>query len=170
MEPAVFLREMIDPGIELLALLSSGRPSVSDNARRMLLAIAQQESGPNLDARYQSSPAAAPGPARGWWQFEQGGGVAGVLSHTNSRDLANKVCQALTVVNISSAVWRALEGNDRLACCFARLLLWTDPAPLPTTQQDGWNCYTWLWRPGSPHPDVWPGNWQVASTTVGIPA
>jgi len=168
MDAATFLTEMIKPGVTLLSALTNGRPSVSDNANRMLLAIAQQESGPNLNARYQNSPSASPGPARGWWQFEQGGGVTGVINHSATKSMVVQVTNALTIVNQPAAVWRALEGHDLLACCFARLLLWTDPGALPTTQQAGWNCYLNLWRPGKPKPDAWPGNWANADATIKL--
>jgi len=168
MEPGAFLTEMIDPGLKLLAGLSNNRPSVSDDAKRMLLAIALQESGPNLDARYQNSPSSSPGPARGFWQFEQGGGVTGVINNSNSKTLASEVCKALTFVVQPAAVWRGLEGSSILACCFARLLLWTDPYVLPNNEQDGWDCYIRLWRPGKPHPEVWPDNWGQATTAVNM--
>jgi hypothetical protein len=165
MAPDVFLRRILDPGLELLAQL--GGPAPSEAARRFLLCVALQESGPKLDARYQSSPSSSPGPARGWWQFEQGGGVRGVMTHPASADRARQVCDALAVQFQEPAVWRALEGNDLLSACFSRLLLWTDPFPLPTTENDGWEAYAErLWRPGAPHRDVWHDNWQTAGDTV----
>jgi hypothetical protein len=164
MTPEQFLSSVIEPGITDLHRL--GGPTVSRDAQRMLLAIALQESGPNLNARYQSSPSTSPGPARGWWQFEQGGGVAGVLAHGSSKDLAGKACALYSVVAAQAAVWRALEGHDRLAACFARLLLLTDPPALPTSQQAGWDCYMRLWRPGKPHPENWPANWQTATQST----
>jgi hypothetical protein len=87
------------------------------------------------------------------------------LQHARSKDLAAKCCTAFHVVPAKEAVWRALEGHDGLATCFARLLLWTDPQAMPTTQQAGWDCYMRNWRPGKPHPDSWPGNWSVADRT-----
>jgi hypothetical protein len=165
MSPDDFLSRIVDPGLEVLHGL--GGPGLTDDARRMLVAIALQESGPGLAARYQSSPSASPGPARGWWQFERGGGVAGVLAHPRSKDLAAAVCAHFTVVPQDQAVWRALEGHDGLATSFARLLLWTDPAAMPTSEAVGWQCYLRQWRPGKPHPEVWPGNWRVASAAVG---
>jgi hypothetical protein len=167
MTPQEFLSSIIDPG--LVSLESVGGPPLSDNARRMLLAIALQESGPQLVARYQNSPSTSPGPARGWWQFEQGGGVTGVLNHSASKSWASKACETCTVVAQPSSVWRSLEGHDDLAVMFARLLLWTDPRPLPTTEVDAWDYYIRNWRPGKPHPENWPTNWKTASMTVGLP-
>ena len=164
MAPDLFLTSILDPG--LVALFQNGGPPITDAARRFLLAIAFQESGPKLDARYQNSPSADAGPAHGWWQFEQGGGVAGVLTHPASKNLALTGCEVCTVVPNEAAVWRALEGHDLLSPWFARLLVWTDPAALPTTQQDGYTQYTRLWRPGKPHPAVWPVNWTAADQAV----
>ena len=163
MSPEKFLAQVLDPGLKYLASL--GGPKPSDEARVFLLAVAGQESG--WGARYQSAPSSTPGPARGFWQFEQGGGVAGVLTHSSSDDLAATLCDSLTVVPDQAAAWRALEGNDRLAAGFARLLLLTDPYPIPTDQAEAWDCYAnRLWRPGAPHPDAWPGNWQAAEEAV----
>jgi len=164
MPPEIFLANILDPG--LAALTEQGGPPVSDAARRFLLAVALQESGPKLEARYQNSPSTSAGPARGWYMFEQGGGVVGVLNHTASKKLAQLTCNTFAVLVQPAAVWRALEGHDLLATCFARLLLWTDPAAIPTQQQPAWDCYMRLWRPGKPHADVWPGNWQTASKAI----
>src|SRR5262249_29333550 len=106
-------------------------------------------SGPQLAARYQNSPSASAGPARGWWQFEQFGGTQGVLTHPRSQKLALAVCGQCSVVAQSAAVWRSLEGHDVLSACFSRLLIWTDPHPLPTTATPGLDCYMRLWRPAS---------------------
>lgn len=166
MHPTEFLTRIIDPG--LLVLMEFGGPALSANARRMLLAIAMQESGAGLAARYQNSPATTPGPARGFWQFEQGGGCAGVLQHNASANWARRACELCTVQPHAAAVWRALEGHDMLATMFARLLLWTDPAALPAAGQEqvAWAYYLRLWRPGKPHANAWPANWAGASLAV----
>lgn len=164
MTPDAFLARIIDPGLDVLA--NFGGPAPNHNSRRLMLAIAMQESGRNLDARYQSSPSTSPGPARGWWQFEQGGGVKGVLNHSVSKDLARKVCDHFAVQAHDQAVWRTLEGHDHLAACFARLLLLTDPKSLPTTAADGWSYYERNWRPGKPHRETWDGNWTAAEAAV----
>lgn len=124
-------------------------------AERMLLAIGLQES--RLHYRRQIG-----GPARGLWQFERGGGVAGVLRHTTTRELAEDICAARRVAPMASAVYDQLEHDDVLAAAFARLLLWTDPYPLPTTEPDGWSLYMRTWRPGKPHIRTWPGFWTAA--------
>lgn len=162
--PAEFLRDVIDPGLIWLAGL--GGPAVTDNARRMLLAIALQESGPNLEARYQNHPSTTPGPAKGWYQFEQGGGVRGVMTHPATKALAEKASKAANVAHHEQAVHRALEGHDNLSTAYGRLLLLPDPQALPTTQQAGWDYYNRNWRPGKPHPDRWPSNWAAADAAV----
>ena len=164
MKPEIFLGDIIDSGLSYLNGL--GGPAPSDDARRMLLAIALQESGPGLNARYQNSPLATPGPARGWWQFEQNGGVVGVLTHAASSMMAYGACSTLAVVPESAAVWRALEGHDVLACVFARLLLWTDPRPLPVAETPAWDYYLRNWRPGKPHREAWSANWKTANDAV----
>lgn len=98
------------------------------------------------------------GPARGFWQFEQGGGVRGVLTHAASAALARQVCEVRGVAPTSAAVYAQLESDDVLAAAFARLLLWTDPARLPAVgdSQGAWDLYARTWRPGKPHPQTWP--------------
>jgi hypothetical protein len=165
--PQAFLFQVIDPGLVFLEEL--GGPAINNDVRRFLLAVAMQESGTGLSARYQNAPSVSPGPARGFYQFEQGGGVAGVLAHTRSKALALRACAACEVAAQSGAVWRAIEGHDRLATAFARLLVWTDPQALPTTERDAWSCYMRLWRPGKPHPENWPINWELAGDAVNEP-
>ena len=165
MQPIEFVQRILDPGLAFLAGL--GGPAPSEAARRFLLTVALQESGPTLAARYQASPSSSPGPARSWWQMEQGGGVRGVLAHQASAALAKLLCEGCYVVPQDAAVWRALEGHDLLAVGFARLLVLTDPHPIPTEQQPAWTCYCdRLWRPGKPHPETWGGNWTTAGRTI----
>src|SRR6185295_15393953 len=106
MTPQEFLADILDPGLQFLTKL--GGPPPTPEVRRFLLCVAMQESGPDLDARYQTGDGDSAGPARGFWQFERGGGVTGVLNHPASRALANLLCASLHVKPISSAVWRAL--------------------------------------------------------------
>lgn len=159
MTPALLLRLTVDPTLAWLATMGI---KSDDRARVMLLAIAGQESG--LSARKQMGG----GPARGLWQFEKGGGVAGVLRHAASRPAALGVCDALLVSPAADVVHPALEMNDHLACAFARLLLFTDPAALPGMDQPdiGWAYYLRTWRPGKPHPQTWAGHWREALEAV----
>jgi len=139
-------------------------PSKMDTpaARVMSLAIGLQES--RFLHRRQIG-----GPARGFWQFEQGGGVRGVLTHPSSRELAYGVCDEREVAATSRDVYNTLEHDDVLAAAFARLLLWTDPQRLPSLGDvDGaWALYLRTWRPGKPHPDSWPALYAQALAAVG---
>lgn len=129
----------------------------SPAARTILLAIAYQESA--LQHRRQVG-----GPARGYWQFELGGGVRGVLRHPASKHHIKIVLAALDYDPESSPAvcYAIIEHNDVLATAFARLLLWTDSAPLPTDAVGAWGLYLRTWRPGRPHPDRWEVNYQKA--------
>lgn len=127
-------------------------------ARTMLCAIALQES--RLIHRMQIG-----GPARGYWQFERMGGVIGVLNHSATSDHAIDVCDALGYSASSRDVYEAIAHNDTLACCFARLLLWTLPAPMATDATTGWDQYLSAWRPGKPHPESWDRLYEHASDT-----
>ena len=164
MTPIEFYEEILDPGLRLLSEFA-GAPRRSRAADVILLSIAQQESG--LKHRAQIIKGGNPGPARGWWQFERGGGVVGVLTHPQTADLAARLCESCNVPREASAIWRCLEGHDRLSAAFARLLLWTDPAPLPETPAEGWDAYLRTWRPGKPHPSVWQAHWQRATEALG---
>nr|WP_255469077.1 hypothetical protein [Achromobacter sp. UMC46] len=131
-------------------------------ARVMLLAIGLQES--RFVHRRQIS-----GPARGFWQFERGGGVRGVLTHPASRVHAYRLCGGRAVDPVAAAVYPALEQDDVLAAGFARLLLWTDANRLPAIGdvQGGWNLYARTWRPGKPHPQTWPALHAEAVAVAG---
>jgi len=128
-------------------------------ARAILLAIGLQES--RFEHRRQGG-----GPARGFWQFELGGGVQGVANHqATDAHLVSALC-ALRYNALTSAqgVYEAIEHNDLLACVCARLLLWTVPARLPRREEHamGWAAYLAGWRPGRPHPTTWAGYYAHA--------
>lgn len=132
--------QAIRPALGLLPARMSGQ-----QAEVLLLAIGLQES--LLIHQRQIR-----GPARGLWQFEQGGGTAGVLSHAQTRDLAAQVCRARGVNPTPAAVQEALAGEDDvLDAALARLLMWTDRPPLPALQdvEGGWQLYLRTWRPGA---------------------
>lgn len=108
------------------------------------------------------------GPARGLYQFELGGGVAGVLRHPASAALASAVCASRGVEPKPKAVYGRLEHDDVLAAAFARLLLWTDPQPLPAIGRadDAWRYYLRTWRPGKPHASSWPDLYRQAADFI----
>lgn len=113
-------------------------------ARVMLVAIGLHESG--FSTRKQIG-----GPARGFWQFEQGGGVRGVLNHPATRSYARSICGLRGCAPIENDVYAALLVDDLVGCAFARLLLFSDPAPLPKVGaiQEAWEYYLRTWRPGA---------------------
>lgn len=162
MTPDVFVRDILSPGLMHCSEVC-GIP-YSSAAEQLVLAICLQESA--LEHRYQVLSMGRAGPARGWAQFERGGGVVAVMTHPTTRERARRLCESLHVAWDSSAIWRALEGNDLLAIGFARLLLWSDPAPLPTDQDIAWAYYLRNWRPGKPRPKEWPGNWSAAGAAL----
>lgn len=142
-----------------LALLPARMNSAA--AVVQMLAIGLQES------RFQHRRQIG-GPARGFWQFEQGGGVRGVLRHSASREHALAVCRVRNVIATESAAYAALEHDDVLAAAFARLLLWTDPKALPSLGdgQAAWDLYLRVWRPGKPHRHTWDALYAKALEAV----
>lgn len=155
MTPESLINTAIDPALALLPTMGSRA------ARILLLAIAWQESG--MKHRRQVG-----GPARGYWQFEQGGGVRGVLNHASSKPHIQRVLAALDYSPASSPAdcYVAIEHNDILSASFARLLLWTDPAPLPGDAAAAWDLYLRTWRPGKPHPGTWAGHYAKATEAM----
>lgn len=150
---AGILATAINPALKLLPAKMD-----TDAARVMLLAIGLQES--RFAYRFQriTGQPYMKGPARGFWQFERGGGVAGVCSHRHTKDLAQALCKSQGVPFDSSLIHARLEFDDVLAAGFARLLLWADSKPLPgvdASHDAAWDCYVRNWRPGRPHRSTW---------------
>lgn len=150
-------RQAIEPAYLLLpARMESVEATV------MLLAIGLQES--RFQYRRQIK-----GPARSFWQAEKGGGmIHGVLRHPATRKHALAVCDARGVRPVDEAVYAAIEHDDVLAAALARLLLFTDPLPLPKMGDaaGAWDYYTRTWRPGRPHPQTWPRLYAQALEVV----
>lgn len=166
MTPATFNATILAPG---LAFLHDHAPAISQgrDARVLMLAIAGQESA----WRYRSQVPIAY--AKGFWQFERGGAVHGVLTHPASALVARQLCAAVGVSFNETSVWNylAFPRGDRLAACLARLLLFTDAAPLPDADDDDatYDCYERNWRPGKAKPDAWPANIEAARRAVEGP-
>lgn len=120
------------------------------------------------ESRFTARRQMGMGPAMGFWQFERGGGVKGVLNHDASKAKALTLCAARGVEANPMAVWLALENDDVLAAGFCRLLLLTDPRPLPAVNDTNgaWACYLRNWRPGKPHPETWSRFHQQAQEFV----
>lgn len=141
----------------------------SPKARLMLVVIGLQESGFTTRVQRTNDPNVA-GPARSYWQFERGGGVRGVMRHEATSGHARNVCDAQGVPWDAMAIWQAMGRDDTLGCCFARLLLYSDPRPLPEIQavDDAWAYYERNWRPGKPHPAKWPTYHLQARRLLGL--
>lgn len=163
MDPVSFNTTILIPGLVSFQKLVPAIP-VTRNVRVLMLAIAGQES--NWSARVQGGN----GPGHGFFQFERMGGVNGVLKHPLTADPAIVLCKVAGVQPTPDAVWAKLAtiAGDPLAVGFARLLLWTDPRPIPSPDKGAvaWGYYVRNWRPGSPGPDRWPTNLDAANAAV----
>lgn len=129
----------------------------SDRALALLLAIGLQES------RFLYRRQVGGGPAHGFWQFEELGGVLGILQHPKTQPLLLPVCETLCVTPTPAGVYQAIVHQDVLAAVCARLLLWPDPRVLPAQLEvdKAWAIYLATWRPGKPHRQTWLGCYQV---------
>ena len=154
------LDDVITDIIEPAALLLPGIPD-NTAARAMLLSIGQQES------RFAFRRQMGDGPARGFFQFERGGGVKALYNFDGTTDLLRSVCKARACPFDIPTIWATLETDDILACCLARLLLWSDPQPLPDDAAGGWALYARTWRPGQPHPESWDSYYQLSIDALG---
>lgn len=162
MELNAVLQNIIIPALAMLP-----PKMTSDAAKVEMLSIGLQES--RFTSRYQivQGKPGAKGPARGFWQFESGGGVKGVMNFATTKQLAQDICAKRGVPFVQNTVWQALETDDILAACFARLLLWTDPKAIPVNNaQAGWDLYQRVWRPGQPHRQTWDAFYQRAVDAV----
>lgn len=149
--PTDAVHHVIRPALALLPAKMESAEAIA-----LILAIMLQEGGRGgvLKYRWQVIDLARPevkGPARGLAQFELGGGVRAIYRHPASRAHLLRACNTLAVPFEPAAIWRAMESNDALAVVCARLLLWTDAAPLPVLADvDGaWRYYLRNWRPGA---------------------
>lgn len=152
-------KEIISPAMRLLGGGMIRRNYDTPEARVMLLAIGLQES--RFLHRRQVG-----GPARSFWQFESGGGVKGVLTHVST---AREIERILAKIHVAKPdVHIAMEWHDPLAAVMARLLLYTDPRPLPaiTDAAGAWQLYMRVWRPGKPHKDTWSSLHKGASDYI----
>lgn len=113
-------------------------------ARVILHSINLQENPGRLEQQVK-------GPARGDYQFEKGGGVVGVMTHGAVKAKAQEVCRARGVAFTADSIYLAIGRDPVLAAALARLLLWTDPRPLPgaNDEQGAWELYLRVWRPGA---------------------
>jgi len=149
------LNNVIKPGLALLPEKMNTPEAVA-----MLLTIGKQES--RFEHRKQIN-----GPARGFFQFEKGGGVRGVLKHPATKHTIQGVISRLGIN--AEDCYDCLATDDALATVFARLLLFTHPKPMPLLESDpeeSWQYYIDTWRPGKPHRETWDQFWTDAASTV----
>jgi hypothetical protein len=153
--PAEFQARILDPARAAFPFHDS------PESRAILLAIAGQESG--WMSRFQLG-----GPARGWWQFESEG-AAGVMNHPAATLTLKGFCAEQFIPWDAGDLFEAVAWNDPLAYALARLLLWTDPHPLPALgdQIGALMCYDRLWRPGKPDATRWTSRYAEALAIEG---
>ncbi|MVW75402.1 hypothetical protein [Pseudomonas xionganensis] len=140
--------QAIAPALALLpGRMSEHRPAVE-----VLLLTTHLQEAPNREQCQLPVRPGKCGPARGIFQFERGGGVAGVLRHPASRPHVFTVCAKLGVVPTLDGIFDALPSQcDVLDAALARLLYWTDRNPLPALGdvEGAWQYYLHNWRPGA---------------------
>jgi hypothetical protein len=153
----------------LAGMASTEKIAQTPAAERLMLAIGWQESRFLYRDQVDTGPAVL-GPATGFWQFESGGGVRGVMRHHASSRLARYHAAMAGLPFDQHTIWAgfAQAKHDYLAAAFARLLLWTDPKPLPEGEAQGWDYYLRTWRPGKPHARTWPEAWKRADDTIAL--
>lgn len=166
MTPELYLRLVIEPGLTWL-----GERYATPPAKLLLLAIAAQES--RLQHRKQIV-----GPARSYWQIEpptaalvvskwpvaaarlaELGIEVGYLERTARNNQPLDYCS------------RVLEFCDLAALVIARGILWLEPRPLPELGDEAgaWTYYAErCWRPGKPHPELWPASYRQACGACGV--
>ena len=140
-------RKGIDPALALLP-----DPMDTPRARIMLLAIGLQESRFIDRRQLVGNPPLPTGPARSFWQAELGGGmIRGVRLHPATARHAAVLYRHAGVPASDASIWSAVESDDVLAAGLARLLLFSDPAPLPQPDDEpgAWDLYLRTWRPGA---------------------
>lgn len=165
-------KDLIEAACKLL-----GPQFQSPEATRLLLSIGLQETG--FATEFQQ-----PGPARGWWQFEHGGGVKAVARHAATKPHLGRLVRLLgewpsnpdhmydrtedgpTIVE--DHLFERLDNDEVLAAGMARLLLWPHPKPIPQAMDPAWHYYLDQWRPGKPHRGRWTDNWVQAGEIMDV--
>ncbi|MCW5737796.1 MAG: hypothetical protein KIS73_26990 [Enhydrobacter sp.] len=161
MTPDNFFARIVEPTLAYMAASPSINVPVTDGARVLVMSIAGQES-------FWKERRQIGGPARGFWQFEFGGGIDDVFRVT-PRQLGT-VCASLDIPYDRTVVFEAMAWNDTLACAMARLLLWMQPPALPAIgdKEGAWQYYLKAWRPGAPHRHTWDARYDTALKAAGL--
>lgn len=133
------LQQDIESGLGLLP------PTMRAIAAKVLLYATNRQENP------KRLPQQVAGPAVGDYQFERGGGVKGVLTHSAVRALTVKVCDERNLACTADSIYKALKTDPTLAAALARLLYYTDPKALPVVGDEvgAWALYLRTWRPGA---------------------
>ena len=98
MNPSTFVHSVIRSGLRFMAATLGNARVDSPEAELLLLAIALQESGCTHRAQIK-------GPARGYWQFERGGGFAGILAHPRTGPLITTLIDELDLPGDADELW-----------------------------------------------------------------
>jgi len=148
MLPSTMFHAVIVPTLDWMASVPEIKTGNDARAKVWTMTVSGQET--NWQHRLQIG-----GPARSYWQFEKTGGVADLFRMVPTKLKA--VCDANDIPFNATSVFEAMAWHDVLGCAMARLLLWTDPNPLPDVAdvEGGWNYYLRNWRPGAPHHETW---------------
>src|SRR5262245_6305410 len=160
MKPEHFYDLIVEPSLHMIERLV--KIEYTNEALVMCMVIPGQES--NWNARFQGG-----GPARGYSQFEEGGGVHGVLTHPASSGLIRTICAAIDIDTVNDdTIYEAMAWSAFLNMVMTRLLLYTDPAALPAVgaEEVAWQYYLRNWRPGAPDRARWSGVYPIAVSCV----
>ena len=145
------LQGVIDKDIlPALALLPSKMSNKLNAVILQLLTTTLQEDPTASQAQQLSG--GRKGPARGVLQFEKGGGVKGVFTHSATKEPLRTALHALGYPFDIDTVYLALETKaDVLDFVLGRLLYWADSKPLPAVgdMQGSFEYYVNNWRPGA---------------------
>lgn len=110
------------------------------------------------------------GPARGYWQFESGGGLIGIMSHVSSKDHLKNVTKRFDLPWDRTTLFKRIEEDRLFAAICARLLYFTDRMEIPAAtyenEQEAWVYYIRNWRPGKPRRSSWHRFWRMACDVV----
>ena len=160
MTPAAFWSVILLPNANALSWATG--VTNSKQARVLLMAIAGHETG---WAHRIQIPG---GEARGYWQCEKHGAVAGVINDPVTGPLLDNFCAARNIPFDLATVFEAIAWHDALALAVARLALWQDPAHLPAVGDSAGALaiYLKVWRPGRPRPETWPATYQQSLAIV----
>ena len=144
-------------------------PMDSPEARAMILAVSLQESQLEHRRQLPRRAGAGPGPARGFPQFETVS-LRLLLKNPATSEHLRHACASLTILPNVPAIHRAVEFQDVLGACCARLLLWALPHRLPLRSQpeEGWQQYLAAWNPGCPRPVTWAEHYARAWQVIGV--